>query len=547
MKWFSFKHRLVRKVGASEEHQASLPIQHGDKFDESTGQVYTDWYVPIMDSNDQNWARRGHSVREYHEEKHMAYDSAQDIHNSVIYASKGARSLQDIAISSVSSNISNIPLDVLRSLPILLVDRLLEEVVRSSNMSLELWKKFSILLRSRDETTLRTMRYRELIKSPHSPLKVYTTPLISISYDFITYLSITTTFQVPDLVKLSEIPNLGVLEIVKASEAVQLTIGDRLVRAWSIAASTEGAFRVLRILRLWDHKDVTTRSLEYINAFPVLGIYDVRGCGFSGSSPVHARRLGWIVSVDRNILYDLAGACVERTIRLRTKYGLDPQLVRKATAEQLWDGAKVHKIRREDVAAFLIQEDISRLDTPKQHASGADYRFMESDLQARPSPHRVAVTTRSHLDVEDMFYGLSKERTWEFHLYSAYTRLGELRADYDISGPGINIGDQAVLGTELVNSIPMVSLRLGTHPPELLLESRNMGTHNPRPAYSSIVSRPDFDTKYLCFVRIEIPPVLGKDKKKSAAAADRAPKRKSVSRVVEGKKMKLGDVLGTYL
>ena len=84
-------------------------------------------------------------------------------------------------------------------------------------MSFYLWQTLS--KRLLDEAglpalTLKHMRFRLTVESPVPSLGIYTSPLTSSSYDFITVLSITTSFSLPELVKLSEIPNLGVLEIV---------------------------------------------------------------------------------------------------------------------------------------------------------------------------------------------------------------------------------------------------------------------------------------------------------------------------------------------
>jgi hypothetical protein len=380
--------------------------------------------------------------------------------------------------------------------------------ISSSRMSLEMWKVFSFLLRDRKETTLRTMRYRKSFNKPQSPLEVYMVPLISNSYDFVTYLSITTAFKLPELIKLSEIPNLAVLEIVKLRETDQLRVGDRLVRAWSIAASTEGAFKVLRILRLWYHKEITAKSLGYINAFPVLGVYDVRGCDFTGANYPGTGRLGWTTIIGEIDIRKIMAfyATAERRDKLLRDHKISPNGVRKATAEQMWDGAKVHKIRREMVPAFLVDSKESR---PVERAY-------------RPIPPSGPIPS------DEFFMTMCKEKeTWEFELYSAYNRLGEIREDRDLSMAGINIGDQATVGTELVNSIPLASIRLGVNPRQMPHQHR--------------------ERRYTCFIRLKLLPVSEQHEKESPAVKDPAPKRKNVSGIAEGKKMKLGDVLDSFL
>jgi hypothetical protein len=434
-------------------------------------------------------------------------------------------------------------------------------------MSFDVWKTFSKLLLNHRETTLRNMRYREAIESPRSPLAIYTSPLVSVSYEFITILSITIDFSLPELVKLSEVPNLGVLEIINTSGRDLRIVSDRLIRAWNIAALTDGAFKILRILRLWNHIGVTSKSLVYLNSFPALGVYDVRGCGFDISSPIHARRLGWKPTVDRNILNVLHAACVERAITLRAKLGLNPQPVRRASSEQLWDGAKVWKLPRTDVAAFLTRDETSRPGTPRCRLSYSTMNNIVDHLE-RNHPTAESRLGRSRWEALDSYlFKVSRSKmTWDFQLYSAYARLGELRDDRDLRRAGVDIGDQAMVGNELVNSVPTVSIRLGQTAPELRPSSPAAMT--PKPLYGSVLasssssslnrlaSGPDFDPKAMCFIRVEAPSKaeisalqasLGKDKKTESHETEPSQKRKSRASMMENKKMKLGDVLGSFL
>jgi hypothetical protein len=121
--------------------------------------------------------------------------------------------------------------------------------------------------------TLDLLCYKQTIRDPRSPLEVYTIPLNAPSFDFITFLSITNTYPIADLIKLSKIVNLGVLEILNV-RTIQVDggvgVGDRLIRAWYMAALDENAFQVLRILRLWNHEDLTEKSFVYLNSFKSL-------------------------------------------------------------------------------------------------------------------------------------------------------------------------------------------------------------------------------------------------------------------------------------
>ena len=124
MNWFPLKRRLLSTVTPSKTQQADLPVKYGDKYDESSGQVYRETYVSIPSGNDQDWARRRHVVREQHEKDHLGYEPAYGAHHPRPRASKGVRSLRDIAIDSALDNVANITLEYLESLPSALADRI---------------------------------------------------------------------------------------------------------------------------------------------------------------------------------------------------------------------------------------------------------------------------------------------------------------------------------------------------------------------------------------------------------------------------------------
>jgi hypothetical protein len=127
-------------------------------------------------------------------------------------------------------------------------------------MSFNTWSIFSKALRGCDNPSLDLLTFDKDIGSPKSPLHVYTSALNSPSFDFITSLLITAIFPAQDLLRISEVKNLGVLAISGTG------VSDYLVREWSRCASENGAFRVLRILRLWDHV-----SKSYISYCPITG------------------------------------------------------------------------------------------------------------------------------------------------------------------------------------------------------------------------------------------------------------------------------------
>jgi hypothetical protein len=131
MKWFPLKRRLLSGLGPSKakSQQANLPVQHGDKFDEATGQVYTEIQVPIPSSSDGDWTRQLRVVTEKHEQHHVGY---QPLHEPDPGPFKGARSLQDQAMDTILDNVANISAEYLTMLPFPLLDWLWFELNRRS-------------------------------------------------------------------------------------------------------------------------------------------------------------------------------------------------------------------------------------------------------------------------------------------------------------------------------------------------------------------------------------------------------------------------------
>ena len=358
---------------------------------------------------------------------------------------------------------------------------------------------------------MKLFRYQQEIQRPNCRLDVYTNPLTSNSYDFITSLSITTSFPVPDLLKLSTVTNLGVLEIVNTQGVEYTAVGDRLLRSWHLGAVENGAFSVLRILRLWKHEGLTEKSLAYLNGFPALGIYDIKGCAFGRHAGIQAARLGWKTTLDTDIFGLLQEACEQRTTLMREKFGIQPADHSWDNHERLSEGANVRRIPRTDIAEFLANRPVL--------------------------PHFGL------LHLEDL------NKTWDSPNYNAFSRIGELRNDTDLVRAGVIVADQAVVvGDLLVSSAPMASLRLGKS-----VWGQNFAT------YAGLTKRPE---RGIAFVRIKAPlqepvregrshDVLGgiaKDLAGREPPFTQPPLvRGETSRIVRNKKRKLDDVLNSFL
>ncbi|CAG8954942.1 hypothetical protein HYFRA_00008631 [Hymenoscyphus fraxineus] len=600
MKWLQSKGRRLGLLFPQNPNRSVLKKQPpvtglGDhhKFDGATGQIYSESTAAIQTSDDSNWTRQTElvvgpeyrnsgdahsfvSTTDHNELDLGAYHHHLDgLKNTRIRGAKGARSLQDSAIECILHNISDVTYEGISCLPLSLVRQLWHAVSKRCLVSFDTWLMFSKLLRKQDGATLSLHRYRQAIEKPLSSLHVYTTPLTSTSFEFITSLSITSSVDLPNLVKISKIVNLGVLEIINdTTKDLLLPVSDRLLRAWHMSTLNDGTFRVLRIMRLWNHKELTNKSLAFINSFPVLAIYDVRGCPFEGTK-IDTKNLGWRSNVEPNVLDLLEAACVERTMIMRESMGVESKPVRRASARQLRDDATTKKMPRAETQAFLTREETCVRGSPI-----ADYDKMQRKVNSVIKREKAVI---GH-DMVWMFLDNSihsKTRaleTWEFTTYTSFARIGELRNDTDLARSGVDIGDDAILvGNDFIPPVPLVSLRLGPIPLELQV---NKNLH--KPFYTSVYSE-EFDeptfkydpkekhdtpsSRTLSFIRIKLPPpvqkklkVTSSEKSPSVVSANAVPiasdtastsslpspaKRRRTS-IMKNKKKNLGDMLNSF-
>jgi hypothetical protein len=404
-------------------------------------------------------------------------------------------------------------------------------------ISFNTWKIFSKVLRH-DIPGPNLFNYGRTIHSPKSPLHIYTAPLASKSLDFITSLSITVTFPIPDLLRLSDIPNIGILEIINLTNSMsELTetstfgVGDRLIRAWHLAATNNGAFPVLRILRLWNYENLTSQSLAFLNSFPALAVYDVAGCGFEFSESLHPRRLGWTAVVDTNLTGILEAACIERILLMRGRLGVQVKPIEAVDSQQSLDRAKTTLMPRAEVLKFLIQSKLSSMSD--LHGQPRDLNHHSWDESRRKRSRRGTERSRTQTD-EDKLPSCKTVDIWEDLINKIFPRVGELRNDADLVRAGVDIGDQVVVGDALVNSIPMASLRLGS-------------------PYSATTT-----SRALAFVRINLPSTANAatkrdgnetslDETRESSLLYNTKRKQQGQCVVRTKRRKLNDFLNSFL
>ncbi|KAI0018935.1 hypothetical protein F4780DRAFT_477352 [Xylariomycetidae sp. FL0641] len=197
--------------------------------------------------------------------------------------SRGPRSLVDLCIRVAAESLSYANIGDLDDLPAPLVLRIWRRVERTQFPSLQSWLVCLKRLANDyavKEMPLSLLKHTAEVPHPAGSLAAYIRPLTASAFDFIVHLTITdrACFNTHDLLSISQLKNLGVLEIIQpADEVWALTfprVSDSIIREWS---RQPDPLPLLRVLRIWGEDFTTTKSLRYLSVFPSLVFYDVAG------------------------------------------------------------------------------------------------------------------------------------------------------------------------------------------------------------------------------------------------------------------------------
>jgi hypothetical protein len=339
---------------------------------------------------------------------------------------------------------------------------------------LHAWKLFSkILIAADDEdTTLGLYRSRQHICHPTEDLKIYTQPLTSTSAEFITHLVISggCQFSTHELLSLSTMKNLGVLELIQPADEMCATfpdVNDRLIRGWT---EMENPFPLLRVLRIWGDQHVTQDSLRWVTKLPSLALYDTMASRSDWPDPSSsALNHGWEIAGSASSMED----------------SLLRYLMLFAPLEQ------IRSSRFKDLAR-RVDADLSSLCSD----SGCAVKLIAC-RQAPPLLDYLTDTAKADLPTWDIeassrhagsCHGVAFE-TWAFWLYAFIGQLGE---DEDLRSGGAQSDTQAVIGPFVLPSRPFASLFLGHN---------GRGGITSTPSY---VSRGLFAVKRMTFTRPRI-------------------------------------------
>lgn len=165
-------------------------------------------------------------------------------------------------------------------------------------MSLKAWKFFKMFLNEHNNSGGSLPDgFSCFIPVPTAEdFTVYTEPLQSNStFEFISHVRIcgTSQIQAHDLIHLTTLNNLGILEIMEPPDQ-RLPfprVSDRLIRTWSETKDPFPSLKILRILSL----SLTDQCLQYVSNFHQLCLFEATGQHRDWpSGRALARELGWI-------------------------------------------------------------------------------------------------------------------------------------------------------------------------------------------------------------------------------------------------------------
>lgn len=208
--------------------------------------------------------------------------------------------------------------------------------VSSKLDSIRIWKVFASAYLGEDDETLN--RKAHVILRPEGSFTNYMTPLISPSFHWVTFLTLSfITCSRTDLLQLSRLVNLGVLSICEKVICSDIGLDDSLIRSWGRAAAESNAFSMLRVLLCRSQREMTPRVLNYLNDFSSLALFAVEDCNIGPQDKRLALSLGWQykTGVDLSKFLIEAGATDSTwdTVIRACFRGSGPFIVKRVTAE----------------------------------------------------------------------------------------------------------------------------------------------------------------------------------------------------------------------
>lgn len=204
----------------------------------------------------------------------------------------GCASLTNMAIRCAVANSLSITPKSLKTVPWQAGKGIWSRIVAYKLDSIRIWKVFASAYLGEDDETLNQKEH--VILRPEGSFSNYLTPLISPSFHWITFLTLSfITCSRIDLLQLSRLVNLGVLSICEKVNCSDVGFDDSIIRSWGRAAAESNAFSMLRVLNCRSQREITPRVLTYLNDFSSLALFAVEDCNIGPRDKKLALGLGW--------------------------------------------------------------------------------------------------------------------------------------------------------------------------------------------------------------------------------------------------------------
>jgi hypothetical protein len=181
----------------------------------------------------------------------------------------------------------------------------LKMTLHSGKRTMYMWKVFSAAYPA--EFGKVSKYYEMAIDLPKLPTRDYLGLVGNDACSWVVDLAVCTEYaRTPELVEVANVKNIIALEVntplqtllVLQDEEIEIAaLSDRIIRTWSELAGTSGAFKHLRVLKLYGQQNLSGIVFQYFNSFPSLRVCFAAHCrGFTSQAAVElARTYGWQV------------------------------------------------------------------------------------------------------------------------------------------------------------------------------------------------------------------------------------------------------------
>ncbi|KAI3319894.1 hypothetical protein HD806DRAFT_251640 [Xylariaceae sp. AK1471] len=400
---------------------------------------------------------------------------------STFETQRGVPSLVELCTRRAATLCHQMEKEHLQNVPSPLVGEIFEYLKLSTReINFDMWKILAPKIIEKEDAAryvcLLVMRYHFIVKK-QQPLAAYIKHSTSDTFDFLTQLTIAGEVRcgTPELLQLVQLKNLAIFEIIQPSDEGGLAtfplLTDSIVREWSKAPDP---FPVLRILRVWGMDFTTTHSLQYLDAFPSLVLYDVAGRKRDwaevddNSVWRYKKRWSWCTQFNDTLFqhFDMLQEHVQAG-RWRLKPGNEMRYV-----HDLIDAFSDYKTRVTPFqrAAQDVDEEIPKCDEyllPKvPPGAPAGPFYLGAGAWQTPYPDQSISLLGRFLDCNDV---------WGFLMYC---HIGRILADRDLVAQGLKITTHGfALGKIVLPPRPMLSLTLGNSPHHHITEKAKEDCH----------------------------------------------------------------------